>query len=296
MSQLTVVIPVYDDAERLARCLDAVKIAIERAGGGTSCIVVDNGSRESLDSLISRYPGVRLIHEPKPGSYAARNTAARTVSAEVIAFTDSDCVPDENWIVEAKAKFAKDPQADLVVGGIELFQESQVFGRADPGVVAYEMSVAFRQKYYATKVHFGPTANLIVRKSVFDALNGFRTDSFSGGDKDFGRRGWQQGYKIVYAPECLVRHPARATMAEMETKVRRIVGGDHRRADGGIARTLADFLRYLVLRPANSCQLIWRNRALSASEKLAATQVAARVIGWQVSERLRIMRGNPPQR
>jgi glycosyltransferase involved in cell wall biosynthesis len=56
-------------------------------------IFVDNGSVENIEVLVSQFPQTSFTNEPKPGSYAARNKRISIARGEIIAFTDSDCVP-----------------------------------------------------------------------------------------------------------------------------------------------------------------------------------------------------------
>lgn len=290
------VIPVYNDVERLKGCLDALTSSPGFGANGIECIVVDNGSDESATSLASRYPNVTFIEEPRPGSYAARNTGAASAAAEYIAFIDSDCIPATDWLESVIEATERCPQVDIFVGGIHLFPEWSGGRAPDRRVVAYEIATAFRQEYYANVVHFGPTANLIVRKSVFDALNGFDETLLSGGDKDFGQRAWAEGYTFRYSPECVVKHPTRSRLSELEGKQRRLVGGEHPSAQGDFGRTAAQLFRYAVLRPGNSLRLIWTSPELSFEDRLLASEAVGRVLGWQVSEKVRLMGGGAARR
>lgn len=296
MIKLTVIIPVYNDAVRLERCLEALTSAQEISDGVAKCVVVDNGSAVSLTELVGKFPGVTFVEEPRPGSYTARNFAAKSASSEYLAFTDSDCVPEHDWISEAIRILDSDTSVDILAGDIRLFPDVVADMNVERGVVAYEKATAFRQEYYVNVVHFGPTANLFVRKSVFDALEGFNEKLLSGGDKDFGVRAWRSGYELRYAPECVVHHPARFTSTQLKEKARRLVGGEHYKADGRFISTVIDLGRYICLRLLKALQLIWVDFELSVAEKFAASGVALRVVGWQVTEKMRLMRGSQPQR
>lgn len=295
MAVVTVVIPVFNDFERLRTCLRSLVAQLAMAGEGVRCVVVDNGSSASIGELEDEFSQVQFLDEPTPGSYAARNTGARTAEGGFLAFVDSDCIPEPNWLASILDVTEQHPQVDLHVGEVTLFPETVDGVEPDPRVVAYEIATAFRQKYYAEHVRFGPTANLIVRQETFAKLGGFDQGLLSGGDKEFGQRATSAGHVLRYSPECVVRHPTRSKLSELEGKTRRIVGGDHRAAKG--SRQLAsDLFRYLVLRPGNSLRLIWRHRSLGVGQKLLASEAVVRVIFWQVFERLRLLKGGEARR
>lgn len=295
MPQVTVVIPVFNDFVRLRTCLSSLVAQPEMANGAAQCVVVDNGSERSVKALEAEFPQVRFLEERIPGSYAARNTGARTAEGGFLAFVDSDCVPQPDWLTAILEVTERHPEVDLHVGEVELFPETVDGVEPDRRVSSYEIATAFRQKYYAQSVHFGPTANLIVRQSAFAELGGFDSTLLSGGDKEFGQRATRAGYQLRYSPECVVRHPTRSRLSELEGKTRRVVGGDHGVAEG-TRKLVADLFRYAVLRPGNSLRLIWTSNKLGGANKLRASETVLRVMVWQVSERLRLLRGGEARR
>src|ERR1041385_9155423 len=97
---VSVVIPVLGDAERLALCLDALDRQTLPANR-FEVIVVDNASDrdEAIAAVVAEHaPRFRLLHEPRPGSYAARNRAIADARGTIIAFTDADCIPRPDWL------------------------------------------------------------------------------------------------------------------------------------------------------------------------------------------------------
>lgn len=89
---VSVVIPVFNDAERLEMCLRALEDQTYPADR-YEVILVDNGSDASMEGLAAGFAGTRVAYEDRPGSYAARNKGVSLARGEVVAFTDSDCVP-----------------------------------------------------------------------------------------------------------------------------------------------------------------------------------------------------------
>lgn len=295
LPKLTVVIPVFNDFGRLRKCLSALIAQPEIAAGLANCIVVDNGSTDSIQLVENEFPQVEFMVETTMGSYAARNAGAAAAAGEFLAFVDSDCIPNKDYLRAAIQVMEQRPDVDIHVGEVVLFPEAVDGVPADDRVAAYEIATAFRQRHYAERVNFGPTANLVVRAATFTELGGFDQKLLSGGDKEFGQRAVRLGYKMRYSPECVVRHPTRSKLSELAHKTRRVVGGDHRLAKG-LGKTASDFARYLVLRPGNSLRLIWTTDKLALKQRLLASETVIRVVGWQVSERFKLMRGGEARR
>jgi GT2 family glycosyltransferase len=67
----------------------------------------------------------------------------------------------------------------------------------------------------------GVTANLFVRRQVFEQLDGFDESFPSGGDYDFVRRAVEAGARLVYGAAAVVRHPTLDARREFLAKVRK---------------------------------------------------------------------------
>ncbi len=96
---VSVIVPVYNHAEHLKLCLGA----LDNQTYPKNCyevIVIDNGSDdlENIKQIVNQYTQTTFTSESKPGSYAARNQGLSIVKGEIIAFTDADCIPNNNWL------------------------------------------------------------------------------------------------------------------------------------------------------------------------------------------------------
>lgn len=220
---VSVVIPVFNDSKRLESCLMSLeqqtypKLFYE-------VIVVDNGSIESIESIVKRFSQAYLTNEAQPGSYAARNTGISIAKGEIIAFTDSDCIPAFNWIETGVNKLTSAPNCGLVAGKIEMFFKNQ----NHPTIIEIYDSVTFlQQKNYVEHDNYGTTANLFTFKRVLEKVGNFDSKLKSGGDLEWGKRVFSQGYLQLYADDCCVAHPARNSFAQLYKKVVRVAGGSY---------------------------------------------------------------------
>src|SRR5687767_14260928 len=95
---VSVIIPVYNDTERLLRCLEALE-AQTYPRNRFEVIVVDNGSDVPVADTLNRHAGCAiLVTEPRPGGFVARNAGIERASGEILAFTDADCLPAASWL------------------------------------------------------------------------------------------------------------------------------------------------------------------------------------------------------
>jgi heptose III glucuronosyltransferase len=88
---LSLVVPVYNVAPFLPRCLDSL---IDTGGISTEVILVDDGSTDECPAILARYaaqyPHFYVIRQENGGLSAARNTGIEHARGEYIAFVDSD--------------------------------------------------------------------------------------------------------------------------------------------------------------------------------------------------------------
>jgi cellulose synthase/poly-beta-1,6-N-acetylglucosamine synthase-like glycosyltransferase len=217
---VTVVVPVHDDAAGAARCLEALR-GQDYPPDRFEVLICDNASAQPLGDIGSGsgHPRVRVLDEPVAGSYRARNRCLAEGYGDVVAFTDADCTPDRRWLAEGVAALAAGN--DLAAGRVSVYPSR---ARLTP-LEAHEMVAAFPQQKYVETMGFGVTANLFVARAVLDQLGPFDEHLTSGGDREFCTRATTAGRRIVYAPGAVVAHPARATVAEVWEKVRRVRRG-----------------------------------------------------------------------
>jgi glycosyltransferase involved in cell wall biosynthesis len=218
---VSVIIPVFNDADRLKLCLEALEH--QTYGGGYEIIVVDNASTEDIKGAVSPFAHATYASEARPGSYAARNQALTLAKGEVLAFTDADCIPEQTWLERGVEHLLQTPNCGLVAGRIELFFHDPNHPTA---VELYDsVKIGFPQQKFVEESNYGATANVFTFRQVMDAVGPFDDTLKSSGDREWGQRVFAAGYQQLYADDVCVSHPARRTWNELHKKVVRITGG-----------------------------------------------------------------------
>lgn len=220
---VSVIVPVFNDAERLQTCL----AALERQTYPSNLyevIVVDNGSDDTLKDMASQFNHVLTTYEGYPTSYAARNRGISLAKGDVIAFTDADCIPACDWIEKGVENLLRVPNCGLIAGKIELFFKNS---NQPTAVERYESMRYLLQKEYIEKYRFGATANMWTLRSVIDDVGVFDPKLKSSGDVEWGERVFAAGYKQTYADDTCVAHPARYSLGQLCKQLVRRVGGEH---------------------------------------------------------------------
>jgi GT2 family glycosyltransferase len=202
MIAASVVIPTYNRAEALRRCLDA--LARQRVDGLTfEVIVVDDGSRRSAaDALADLRPPYRLtvLRQPNAGPGAARNRGAQAAEGRYCIFLDDDVLPERDLVA---AYVATQERCGGVVGvgriTTILPARADWFARASAASLDRNYanldqgaSIGWMQCY---------SGNLSVPRDALLARGGFLVDLPRCEDIELGFRLEQSGMRLQYVPD-----------------------------------------------------------------------------------------------
>ena len=272
MSKVIVIVPTFNDGERAVRCVEAlVAQTLDRTF--TVCLV-DNGS-DVLPDVAHFGDRVRLLQEHRSGSYVARNLAIRSSEADILAFTDSDCLPEPGWLQAGVSRLDAPDSPGMIAGHVHVFFEDPARPTA---VELYESVYAFQQKENARQGR-SVTANLFVKREVFDAVGLFEEKTFSGADFEFTRRASDAGFPIDYERDSVVRHPARRELSEYRRKLTRTAGGAYKLAGlkgGEHARAFSAWGLFKdVFRPFVIYLRIFRRRPMPYRDPVSLACIAA---------------------
>lgn len=225
---LSILICTYNRAALLEETLAALAGAHHPAACAVETIVVDNNSTDDTPDVVRRAAGqtpwpVRYVRETRQGKSFALNTGLAVSRGDILALTDDDVLPAEDWLARIVEHFRTSeivflfgkvlprwevlpppelltPEARDIWGPLALIDYGDTPDR-------YEAASFHRQR-----LPIG--ANLAVRRDVVERIGGWRTDLgkvdntlIAGEDHEFCVRLYRAGlYSGLYDPAVRVKH------------------------------------------------------------------------------------------
>lgn len=99
---LSIVIPAYNEATVLPRCLRSLRD--QDYQGEYEVIVVDNGSTDGTAKVASRY-GARVVHCSEKGVAYAREAGLQSARGEIVVQCDADSIMPSDWLSKIALHF-----------------------------------------------------------------------------------------------------------------------------------------------------------------------------------------------
>ena len=122
--EVSVIVPVYNGAATIDACLESL-LNQNYPADCFEIMVVENGSTDNTSEIVESYPEVRLLHSPQRGPGQARNYGVSQSKADIIAFTDADCVADPSWLTELMKGYC-DPDVGGIGGKIIAYCHAEI--------------------------------------------------------------------------------------------------------------------------------------------------------------------------
>lgn len=217
---ISVVIPTYNSEKYISRILHAL---YEKS----TClpfqvIIVDGESKDSTVEKAREYP-VEIFSNPKISAADARNIGIKFSKGDIIAFTDSDCVPDRNWMENIFECFRNNPEL-VGVGGKMLPLEPGNDIEAFSANVFLNEIMKFPDQSFRTSKKFLPgsfiTANCAYSKRALIEVGRFN-EFFKNNGEDidlFWRMIDRFPDRLLYVPSIIVYHSFPSTYIKLVKK------------------------------------------------------------------------------
>jgi mycofactocin system glycosyltransferase len=210
---VSIIIPVRDQPEDLAECLQSLE-NLDYPNDRREIIVVDDGSKNDVSQIVTS-ANVRVIRQGESkGAAACRNIGAESAKGDIFAFLDADCMAGENWLKEI-IPFFQSAGTGAVGGYVDGYYTDGWLDRYEKVFSSLNMGKRLILEDKAESGFYVPTANLLVTREAFTATGGFKAGMQVGEDVDFCWRLKDLGYTLLYAPFGSVAHKHRSQLGRM---------------------------------------------------------------------------------
>ena len=239
--RVSVIVCSYNGGSTLGACLDSLG---QLDYPDYEVILVDDGSTDDTAAIAARFPSVRYIRQPNQGLSQARNTGAAAATGEILAYTDSDCMADRDWLYYLVSTLLSGNFAG--VGGPNIPPPAQNWVQAcvaaSPGGPSHVLLTD-------TIAEHIPGCNMAWYRWAFTSVGGFDPDYHKAGDDvDFCWRVQQTGCEIAFSPTAVVWHHRRFTLK-----------GFQRQQEGyGEAESMLRFKHLIFFGPTGTAK--WRGQ------------------------------------
>lgn len=165
---ISVVVPFYNEKKYIEKCIRSLLFQ-DYPRDKYEIFMVDNNSTDGSADIVKKYGDINLLFENKIGAYAARNRALEESKGEIIAFTDSDCVPQSNWLRNI-SRTLRNSDVRLIQGRVQFIHRSKYHSMLE----TYETEKAdYVYSSNKKEIYYGYTNNMAARKELFDSLGSF---------------------------------------------------------------------------------------------------------------------------
>ncbi|MCK5581649.1 MAG: glycosyltransferase [Candidatus Omnitrophica bacterium] len=200
--QISIIIPAYNAERTISKTLERVFACMPPDGTQSEVIVVDDGSTDQTAEIVRGFGSVKYVYQENKGPAAARNRGLREGQGDIVFFTDSDCLPQSDWLEKMFPHF-QGPQVGVVCGSYGIANPQSVLARG------IHQEILFRHRTLMPQYPkvFG-SYNFAVRKNVFEEAGGFNETypHASGEDNDLAYKILNKGHKIYFEKESFVDH------------------------------------------------------------------------------------------
>lgn len=219
---ISVVIPSYNSAATISRCLEA----LERQEGVNvpyEVIVVDSSNDATPQMIRERFPWARLIHrDAKTPVGAARNIGIQAARGEIIAFYDADTVADAHWLAEISGQWAASNGQYIGIGGAVANGNPECV----TGWISYLIEfLAYHPGSPRREVRGMPGCTATYHRRAFAEYGLYHNESYAGDDDLYNWQLIQAGETLLFEPRIRVSHLNRNGLRRNLRHVRHIANG-----------------------------------------------------------------------
>jgi len=194
--KITVVIPFFNAYDFFEASLNSI---LEQSHLVNEIIVVNDGCGLKADKYLNQFSDIKVISLTKnQGPSAARNIGVKAASYPWIAFLDADDIWQPNKIEKQINFLIKNPTLSACHTGVSTFDHT---GTINTYInKPFDLTIDDLLK----SAHVTPPS-LLIKKSVLEKVGHFDETMYCAEDHDLSLRIIEQGYKIGFINEALIR-------------------------------------------------------------------------------------------
>jgi len=227
MIHLSVVVPVRNEAEHIARVLDS--LLVQRYDSDKlEIIVVDGLSEDATPQIVQEYAQkhshVRYFENPKRLASAARNIGINNAKGGAVLFVDGHCIIDnDDMLLRVDEAFAK--------SGADCLGRPQPLEMKDATPLQWAIATARRSPLghhpdsfiYSDQARFAPASSVgaAYRMSVFEKVGTFDENFDAAEDVEMNTRIDAAGLRCWFEPAIAVRYVPRKTIQGLQLQMQR---------------------------------------------------------------------------
>lgn len=199
VKKISVVVAAYNSKRTIGETIEAL-LSQDWPKNKLEIIVVDDGSTDKTAEIVKNYP-VKYLYQENKGPATARNYGWRSARGEIICFTDSDCVPEKEWISKIINRYTSDDIAG-VGGSYDIINSDNLLARC------VHEEIIQRHSRSPKQVNYLGGFNVSYRRSVLEEVGGF-DESYpdaSAEDNELAYKVVKRGYKLIFEKDIKVGH------------------------------------------------------------------------------------------
>jgi GT2 family glycosyltransferase len=157
----------------------------------------------------------KVSNNPSPSF--KRNLGVKMAKGEYVCFLDDDSYPQKNWLKNIFQQIKQNPNVDAFCGPCLTPKSDNIYQKASGLFWSSILGSGGAGQYRNTPqksrfVDDYPTVNLIVKKSAFNKVGGFKSKYWPGEDTIFCLDLIKNNFNIYYHPSIVVFHHRRAIL------------------------------------------------------------------------------------
>lgn len=198
---VSIVVPCFNSEKTIEKCINA--LLNQNYSCDYEIVMVDDGSSDKTSEIIKKKKKIKYLFQKNSGPAKARNNGWKHTTGDIVVFTDSDCVPENDWLLEMVKPFDKIKNIGAVGGAYNktINNDSKL-----ANLIGEEIMFRYRNIGKYTDAH--GSYCLAVKRDVLKTVNGFN-ESYpvaTAEDWDLCYKIQKAGYKLYFNQKAKTGH------------------------------------------------------------------------------------------